>query len=204
MVKRGQHNRRTAFILFALVGGMVGLSFASVPLYRLFCQVTGYGGTPQISENREPVEVSERTITVRFDSNTNPKLPWRFKPVQKEMTVRLGEQALAFFEAESLSDTETIGQATYNVTPFKAGSYFNKIDCFCFDEQVLMPGQSVSMPVQFFVDPEIFVDPNTRDVKTITLSYTFFRSENEESPEELKGETTIKVSGQIISQNQIN
>jgi len=204
MVKRGQHNRRTAFILFALVGGMVGLSFASVPLYRLFCQVTGYGGTPQISENKEPAEISERTITVRFDSNTNPKLPWRFKPVQKEMTVRLGEQALAFFEAESLSDTKTIGQATYNVTPFKAGSYFNKIACFCFDEQVLMPGQSVSMPVQFFVDPEIFTDPNTRDVKTITLSYTFFRSENEGSPEDVKDETAIKVSGQIINQNQIN
>jgi cytochrome c oxidase assembly protein subunit 11 len=202
MVKRGKNNGRTAFVLFTIVGAMVGLSFASVPLYRLFCQVTGYGGTPQISADATPSKVSERTITVRFDSNTNPDLPWRFKPVQKEMTVRLGEQALAFFEAESLSDVKSVGQATYNVTPFKVGTYFNKIDCFCFDEQVLMPGQSVSMPVQFFVDPEIFDDPNTQEVKTITLSYTFFAHENDEDSEEDK--STIKVSGQVANQNQIN
>lgn len=202
MAKRGQHNGRTAFILFTIVGAMVGLSFASVPLYQLFCQVTGYGGTPQISANATPSKASERTITVRFDSNTNPDLPWRFKPVQKEMTVRLGEEALAFYEAESLSDVKSIGQATYNVTPFKVGVYFNKIDCFCFDEQVLMPGQTVSMPVQFFVDPEIFDDPNTQEVKTITLSYTFFPLEKDE--EESEDTSSIKVSGQINSQNQIN
>ncbi len=201
MAKRGQHNGRTAFILFTLVGGMVGLSFASVPLYKLFCQVTGYGGTPQISKDAEPTKLSERTITVRFDSNTNPDLPWHFKPVQKEMTVRLGEQVLAFYEAENKSDKKTVGQATYNVTPYKTAIYFNKIDCFCFDEQTLMPGQSVSMPVQFFVDPEIFDDPGTKEVKTITLSYTFFPVKGENDS---KGKTSIKVSGEIASQNQIN
>jgi len=204
MANRGQNNGRTALLLFVVVGGMVGLSFASVPLYRLFCQVTGYGGTTQLSENTEPVKISDRTIKVRFDSNTSPKLPWRFKPVQKEMTVRLGEQALAFFEAENMSDTKITGQATYNVTPYKVGPYFNKIACFCFDEQVLMPGETASMPVQFYVDPEIFDDPNTREVKTITLSYTFFRSENEDNPEQLKDKTAPKVSGRVISQNQIN
>jgi cytochrome c oxidase assembly protein subunit 11 len=200
MSRRGQHNGRMAFMLFAFVGGMVGLSFASVPLYRLFCQVTGYGGTPKIVAESDAPATSERTITVRFDANTNPKLPWRFKPVQKEMTVRMGEQALAFYEAESLSDIKTLGQATYNVTPFKVGAYFNKIDCFCFDEQALAPGQTVSMPVQFFVDPEIFDDPTTKEVKTITLSYTFFKVKDEGT----ETETKIKVSGQVNDQGNVN
>lgn len=188
-------------MLFALVGGMVGLSFASVPLYRLFCQVTGYGGTPQTGDSVKLAEkTSDRTITIRFDANANPKLPWKFRPVQKEMTVRLGEQALAFYEAENISDVRTSGQATYNVTPFKAGPYFNKIDCFCFDEQPLAPGQTVSMPVQFFVDPEIFDDPTTREVKTITLSYTFFKMDGEESGEE----SEVKVSGQVPDRKDVN
>jgi cytochrome c oxidase assembly protein subunit 11 len=202
MAQRGKNNGRVALILFSVVAGMIGLSFASVPLYRLFCQITGYGGTPLISETASETRVSERTITVRFDSNINPDLPWRFKPVQKEMTVRLGEQALAFYEAENLSDVKMTGRATYNVTPYKVGSYFNKIACFCFDEQTLMPGQVVSMPVQFFVDPEIFDDPGTEEVKTITLSYTFFPVEDDD--EEEKGKSGIKVSGRIASQNQIN
>jgi len=202
MATRGQNNGRTAFILGAVAVGMIGLSFASVPLYRLFCQVTGYGGTPQISTNTESEKkVSERTITVRFDANTNPKLPWRFKALQKEITVRLGEQALAFFEAENLSDVKTVGQATYNVTPYKVGPYFNKVACFCFDEQVMLPGQTVSMPVQFYVDPEIFDDPNTKEVKTITLSYTFFRADDDESTTD---GTAVKVSGQVVNQKQIN
>ncbi len=187
-------------MLFALVGGMIGLSFASVPLYRLFCQVTGYGGTPQIRADATPSSLSERMITVRFDANTNPKLPWRFRPLQKEITLRLGEEALVFYEAESLSDIKTFGQATYNVTPFKVGSYFNKIDCFCFDNQALVPGQTVSMPVQFFVDPEIFNDPTTREVKTITLSYTFFKVDDE-APEQ---DAEIKVSGQAIGPKNVN
>ena len=172
-------NGRLAFALALFVGGMVGLSFASVPLYRLFCQVTGYGGTPKTENVAQSTHISDRTITVRFDANTNPQLPWRFKPQQKELTVRLGEQVLAFYEARNLSAGTTTGRATYNVTPFKVAPYFSKIDCFCFTEQSLEPGQSVPMPVQFYVDPEIFDDPGTREVKTITLSYTFFRAEEE-------------------------
>jgi len=200
MSRRGQKNGRFAFILFALVGGMIGLSFASAPLYRLFCQITGYGGTPQIQAEARPSSVSERVIKVRFDANTNPKLPWRFKPLQREVTVKLGEEALVFYEAENLSDKPTMGRATFNVTPYKVGSYFNKVDCFCFDEQVLKPGQVVSMPVQFFVDPEIFDDPTTKEVKTITLSYTFFQVKNDQvegdkvSDNVIDGNTEVEVS----------
>jgi len=175
MQRMRARNGRMAFGLFVFVAGMVGLSFASVPLYRLFCQVTGYGGTPKTVDVAQSTRVSERTIKVRFDANTNPKLPWRFKPQQKEVEVRLGEEVLAFYEASNLSDTTTTGTATFNVTPFKVAPYFSKIDCFCFTEQSLEAGQSVPMPVQFYVDPEIFDDPGTKEVKTITLSYTFHR-----------------------------
>jgi len=177
MPARRPNNGRMVIVLVAIVGGMVGLTYASVPLYSLFCKVTGYGGTPQIDANAKPSSKSDRMITVRFDANTDKRLPWRFKPLQKQMTVRLGETGLAMFEAENLSNERVVGQATYNVTPYKVASYFNKIACFCFDEQVLEPGQKASMPVQFFVDPEIFDDPETSDVSTITLSYTFFRVE---------------------------
>ena len=158
---------------------MVGLAYASVPLYRLFCQVTGYGGTTQQAA-RAPGALSgpagERLITVRFNADTSSKLPWLFKPSQKEVSVKLGEQALAFFEATNRSKEGTSGSAVFNVTPLKAGKYFNKIACFCFDEQHLEPGQAVDMPVTFFIDPEMVKDPNLDDVDTITLSYTFFRA----------------------------
>jgi len=175
MQNRRARNGRMAFGLFVFVADMVGLSFASVPLYRLFCQVTGYGGTPKTENVAQSTRISDRTIKVRFDANTNPKLPWRFKPQQKEVEVRLGEEVLAFYEARNLSDAATTGSATFNVTPFKAAPYFSKIDCFCFTEQTLEAGQSVPMPVQFYVDPDIFDDPGTKEVKTITLSYTFHR-----------------------------
>jgi len=175
MQRMRARNGRMAFGLAVFVAGMVGLSFASVPLYRLFCQVTGYGGTPKTVDVAQSTRVSDRTIKVRFDANTNPKLPWRFKPQQREVEVRLGEEVLAFYEARNLSETTTTGTATFNVTPFKAAPYFSKIDCFCFTEQSLEAGQSVPMPVQFYVDPEIFDDPGTKEVKTITLSYTFHR-----------------------------
>lgn len=168
-----RRNSRTAIVLLTLVGGMVGLAYASVPLYQLFCKVTGYGGTPLIGA-QAPVTVTDKTITIRFDSNISPKLGWRFKPEQKEVTIRIGEQRLAAYQATNLTNVQTTGTATYNVTPFKAGSYFSKVDCFCFTEQTLQAGQQVDMPVSFYVDPEILNDPSTKDLKTITLSYTFF------------------------------
>lgn len=171
-------NRRsliTAATLFALAGGMVGLAFASVPLYRLFCQVTGFGGTPRIDTAAAAAEgTSSRVITVRFDGTVNSALPWRFTPDQRALRVHPGESTLATFTARNLGATAVTGTATYNVTPNKAAPYFVKVQCFCFTRQVLAPGQEVPMPVSFFVDPEILNDPATRDVTTITLSYTFF------------------------------
>lgn len=179
---RNRRSALTAAVLFAVVAGMAGLAFASVPLYRLFCQVTGFGGTPQVELSGEsgPV-VTDRHITVRFDANVSPKLPWRFKPEQREIDVRIGESSLAVYEAANLSGKPITGQATFNVTPYKAAQYFVKVACFCFDEQTLGAGQRVDMPVSFYVDPEILNDVNVRDVSTITLSYTFFRAEPEQT-----------------------
>ena len=175
--KTKARNKRVLWSCVFVVGGMVGLSYASVPLYKLFCQVTGFGGTTQVASESQ-VEVSEKTIKVRFNADVNSGLNWQFKPEQREITVRLGEDNLAYYMAENMSLTPITGQATYNVTPLKAGQYFNKIACFCFDEQTLEPGQRVDMPVSFYVDPAIAEDINTRDVKTITLSYTFFKAES--------------------------
>ncbi|MBO6519712.1 MAG: cytochrome c oxidase assembly protein [Rhodospirillales bacterium] len=169
-------NVRTAMVLFTVVAGMVGLSFASVPLYRIFCQVTGLGGTPGVAAEA-PATATDTEFVVRFDANTNPQLPWRFKPVQREVRLKLGEEKLAFYQATNLSDKPVTGSATFNVTPLKAGQFFVKIDCFCFTEQTLMPGETVDMPVTFYVDPEIYEEVNTRDVNTITLSYTFYPKE---------------------------
>jgi cytochrome c oxidase assembly protein subunit 11 len=167
-----KRNARTALVLAGVFAGMVGLSFAAVPLYRLFCQVTGFGGTTQIAEVAP--EALERTIKVRFNADRSPELPWAFKPKQVEVEVKLGERAMAYYTAENLSDEPVSGTATFNVTPLKAGKYFSKIACFCFTEQTLQPGERVDMPVDYFVDPAILDDPNMADVGTITLSYTFF------------------------------
>lgn len=167
-------NRRTALVAFGTVGGMVGLSFAAVPLYNLFCRVTGYNGTVQ--RGQEAPGATDRTITVRFAATTHPNLPWRFQPEQPAMTLRLGEEGLAFYTAANRAETPVTGISVYNVTPEKVGRYFHKVACFCFDEQTLEPGQHVDMPVSFWVDPKIAEDPNTRDVTTITLHYTFFRT----------------------------
>lgn len=174
--KTKARNKRVLLSCVAIVGGMIGLSYASVPLYALFCQVTGYGGTTQVATDA-PRDVSEKTIKIRFNADVNSRLPWQFKPEQREITVKLGEDNLAYYMAENLSVKSVTGQALYNVTPLKAGQYFSKIACFCFDEQTLEPGQRVDMPVSFYVDPAIAEDPNTRDVKTITLSYTFYKTE---------------------------
>lgn len=170
-----QGNRRiTAIVLSGLVAGMVGLSFASVPLYRLFCQVTGYGGTPKTEGVSLPAEAVDQVVTVRFDSNVNSGLPWRFRPEQREVRVNLGAEQLIHYEAVNLSDRPVSGTATFSVTPYKAAPYFAKIECFCFTEQRLEPGQTVSMPVIFYVDPAMMEDGNAQDVTVITLSYTFF------------------------------
>jgi cytochrome c oxidase assembly protein subunit 11 len=166
----------TALLASSVIAMMLGLTAAAVPLYRLFCQVTGYGGTTQVAEAL-PAAPLGRTIKVRFNAEVDPKLPWTFQPAQREVEVRIGEQNLAHYRASNRSDHAIVGQAVFNVTPFKAGAYFDKIACFCFEEQLLQPGEEVDMPVSFFVDPAILEDPNTGDVRTITLSYTFFMLE---------------------------
>jgi len=172
-------NARVAFTVAGVVIGMVGLAFASVPLYRVFCQVTGYGGTTQRAE-RVPTEAGERVITVHFNADIGgTNLPWIFEPVQNEVKVRVGEETLIHYRAVNRGKTPITGTATFNVTPAKAGIYFDKIQCFCFTEQTLAAGESADMPVSFFVDPDIVKDPNTRDVRNITLSYTFFRAKHD-------------------------
>ena len=174
--KAGERRRAaTALILGGVVVGMVGLAFAAVPLYRLFCQVTGFGGTTQVADAAPlPAEIGDRLVTVRFNADIARDLPWHFKPGQREIAVRVGEMAMAVYTAENRSDRVLVGSSTFNVTPVKAGAYFNKIECFCFEEQTLAPGERADFPVSFFVDPEIVEDRRLDDVTTITLSYTFF------------------------------
>jgi cytochrome c oxidase assembly protein subunit 11 len=166
-------NRATIVLLAAVAVLMVGLVYASVPLYRLFCQVTGFGGTTQVAEVKA-VPVLDRQITVRFSANTHRNMPWQFKPQQGKQALKIGQQSLAFFEAFNPTNQVVTGTATFNVTPHKAGPYFAKIECFCFTEQTLEPGQRVDMPVTYFIDPEIVKNPDLDDVTEVTLSYTFF------------------------------
>ena len=168
-------NNKVAFVLLGVIGGMLGLSFAAVPLYRIFCQITGYGGTPRIDAAASPRMV-DRTITIGFNADVHSGMPWKFAPVQGEVTLRLGEEAVAFYAARNPTDRAVTGVSTYNVTTHNAGRYFPKTACFCFDEQTLVPGQEMSFPLSFWVDPAILDDPDTRNLRTITLSYTFFRS----------------------------
>ena len=173
----------TVFVsCLAVVIGMVGLSYAAVPLYDLFCRVTGYGGTPQRAE-AAPGAIGDRLINVRFDTNTDRQLPWTFQPEQRSVTVKVGENRLVFFHAVNNSDRSIVGHATFNVVPDRAGRYFNKIQCFCFTEQRLDPGQSVDMPVSFFIAPEILTDRDGRDINEITLSYTFYPAINQKAVE---------------------
>jgi cytochrome c oxidase assembly protein subunit 11 len=177
-----KRNKRNTTILMAGLGfAMLALSFASVPLYRLFCQRTGYGGTPQLSlqgANR----IEERVITVRFNADTHRELPWEFKPLQIATRVRVGETGLAFYRVRNKMAQPLTGIAIYNVTPDKAALYFHKIHCFCFEEQLIDGNEQVDMPVQFFIDPDIVNDPNCKDLKTITLSYTFFNAKDPNIP----------------------
>ena len=174
----GSRNRTTGLVLGGVAIAMVGAAFAAVPLYRILCQSTGFAGTAQTADAApQSVATDARTITVDFNAHVSPDLAWAFKPKQRRIDVRIGEPALAYYGATNLAARQIAGTATFNVTPNKAAAYFYKVECFCFSEQVLKPGESADMPVSFFIDPKFADDPHMKDVKTITLSYTFFRSE---------------------------
>lgn len=189
-------NARMGLILVGVIVFMIGLSFASVPLYRLFCQVTGYGGTTQTAQTLPDV-IIDRTITVKFTSSTSRNMAWDFKPEDRAIDVRLGQKGVTAFQAYNPLDAASSGTAIYNVTPLKAGKYFHKVQCFCFDQQTLQAQQRVSMPVMFYIDPAMHDDANMDDVQTITLSYTFFPAESEELDEAVEG---FYNSGENITQ----
>ena len=193
-MKGADRNARVAWTLVAVVGGMLALAYAASPLYELFCKATGFGGTPVVAQEggRDGAKgaerpVLERTVAVRFDSNVDSNLPWRFQPLQREVRVHLGEEKLVFFRATNVSQRPIVGTATYNVTPEWTAGWFNKVQCFCFTEQLLKPGQSVDMPVIFFVDPDMDKDRRYDNVRTITLSYTFFEAKTERAKTLLGG-----------------
>lgn len=173
-------NRRVGAISGAVALGMLGLAYAAVPFYKAFCQATGWEGTTQRAAEA-PKTVLGKTVDIRFDGNVNG-VPWRFGPDKMVVTVKLGEKRMAFFHATNDSDVAVTGRATYNVSPETAGSYFTKIQCFCFNEQTLQPHQSVEMPVVFFVSPDIVKDPDAKRIEEITLSYTFFPVDKPEGP----------------------
>ena len=174
----GDRNARLAWTLAAAVGGMLALAYAASPLYDMFCRATGFGGTPQVAQAGERPILS-RTVNVRFDSNVDANLPWRFTPLEREVKVKLGEERLVHYRVTNVSQRPIVGTSTYNVTPETAGAWFNKLQCFCFTEQLLLPGQSMDMPVVFFVDPEMDKDRRYDNVRTVTLSYTFFEAKTE-------------------------
>ncbi len=173
-MKKSGKNRKLAINMLAIVAGMFMLAYASVPLYRVFCKVTGYGGTTQEAKQL-PKKKLNKKLTITFNADVDRDLPWKFVPDQHKVSVKIGEQKLISYYAENLTDKPIKGMSTFNVIPEAAGKYFNKIQCFCFEEQILQPKQKVHMPVSFFIDPEIVNDKIARDIKTITLSYTFFK-----------------------------
>lgn len=187
-------NRRTATLLAGVAIVMVGMAYASVPLYRIFCQVTGFGGTTQTAQSND-VGVIEREITILFSASTHRDMPWTFFPQQARQKLKIGEQAIAHYQAVNPTDRTVTGSATFNVTPHKAGPYFAKIECFCFTEQTLEPGQKVDMPVTYFVDPAIAEDPNLDEVTEITLSYTFFVKNAPATHEATAGQAAGKAAG---------
>ena len=168
--------QRTLFQTIGLVVVMGGLAWASVPFYDWFCRVTGFSGVTAVASGDSEI-ILDKTIKIRFDASLERDMPWDFKPVQREMTLRIGETGLAFYEAYNPTDRPVAGSASYNVAPFDAGGFFAKIDCFCFEEQVLQPGERVQMPVTFYVDPAIVEDRDAKYAKSITLSYTFYEIE---------------------------
>ena len=174
--KSGLGNGVIVAICCSFVIGMGAMAYAAVPLYEMFCKVTGYGGTTQRVEQASDVILDE-TIKVRFDANVGPGLPWTFEPVQREVELKIGETVQILYKARNNASKATTGQATFNVTPQAAGAYFNKVQCFCFTETTLKPGEELEMPVVFFVDPEIVKPVETKGIHTITLSYTFYPHE---------------------------
>ena len=176
---RKQHsNKVIAAACLVFFGGMVGMAYAAVPLYNLFCQVTGYGGTTQ-RVTQYSSTVLDRDIRIRFDANTSGGLPWDFKPVSRDVTIKIGETTQVAYQAKNVFSQPTYGRASFNVTPQMAGAYFMKVECFCFTDTELEPGETMDMPVVFYVDPEIVNVPELKDIKTITLSYTFFPIDGE-------------------------
>lgn len=180
---RDRRNRRTLIAMAGVGLAMLGLGFASVPLYRIFCERTGFGGTTQRASGDLNVRPAiGHTMSIRFDSNVQPGMPWQFYPERKTDTVTIGARHMAIFIAKNMSDKPVTGTASFNVTPLQAGAYFTKIQCFCFTQQTLQPGQEVRMPVIYYVDPKILDDPDNRDTQQITLSYTFYPVEQDKKP----------------------
>jgi cytochrome c oxidase assembly protein subunit 11 len=187
-------HRRTVIALVGIAGGMAAMAWAAVPLYDLFCRVTGYGGTPRIAAAGAE-EVLDRTISIRFDASKAAGMPWEFRPAQNRMEVKLGETNLAFYEASNPSERPVTGTASFNVSPPVVGGYFVKIDCFCFQEQTLAPGEAVTMPVTFYIDPAIVEDASAEGVSTITLSYTFYETEPDTASDASAGLATTPAGG---------
>ncbi len=185
------NNKRTALIAGSVALAMLGLGFASVPLYRIFCAVTGFGGTTQRAGEEEAaaVKTGTRQISVRFDGNVDPDMPWKFEPGQVVQDMPIGTRKVAFYTATNLSDKPVTGVASFNVSPQAAGLYFKKIHCFCFDLQTLKPGETVEMPVQYFVDPAILNDPDAANIQQITLSYTFHVSADQSAAGKVASKT---------------
>jgi cytochrome c oxidase assembly protein subunit 11 len=193
-----RRNALTAATALAVVAGMVGFAFASAPLYRLVCQKLGLGGATQVATSA-PAQTAAVPMTVRFDANTDKELPWVFKPNQKTVDLRLGETKTVSYRVRNTSNMTTTGTATFNVTPEKIGQYFNKLECFCFQSQTLAPGQEADLAVTFFIDPALATDATTEEVRTITLSYTFFRAKDD-----LPLDTQAKVNGANAPQTKLN
>jgi cytochrome c oxidase assembly protein subunit 11 len=194
------NNHKTVLQLVGVVVTMGALAWAAVPFYDWFCRVTGFGGTTNTAETGSDV-ILDRTIKIKFDASLERDMPWTFKPVVREVEIRIGETGLAFYEAHNPTDVPVAGSASYNVAPYNAGPYFTKIDCFCFEEQVLMPGETVLMPVTFFVDPELVEDEEATHNSHITLSYTFYQIE---LPEEAEQQTQASLTGMPVQVQSYN
>lgn len=198
-IKPKPNNKRTIVPLVGMVFLMGLLSFASVPMYDWFCRVTGYGGTPNTAEANNS-NVLKNTIKVRFDASLERNMPWNFEPLQYELEINVGDSGIAFYEAFNPTDRPVAGQASFNVVPFSAGQYFTKVECFCFVEQVLQPGEKVTMPVSFYIDPEIVNDREARFVNSVTLSYTFYEIDLPEDYIETTSADQYMVNKKIIKQ----
>jgi cytochrome c oxidase assembly protein subunit 11 len=191
VVADSRRNRRTALSMAMFAAGMLGLGYAAVPLYDLFCRVTGFGGTTQQASEAKAatIKVLDQKISIRFDGNVESGMPWTFGPEQVTQEVRIGQRTMAFYKARNDSDKPVTGVASFNVAPDIAGKYFNKVHCFCFNQQTLAPGQEVDMPVQYYVDPAILSDPDAKGIEQITLSYTFHVSADQATKPLDRGDT---------------